>query len=107
MITSWSRKFRKRIANHGKAWAKARLVVESLEARTLLSGVTPIMISQDGLGLEFIDSMAVSPTGADGLRRAYLGQGISQDDDRMNLAVVTLDTSGRPMGQPRFYPDAD
>ncbi len=57
--------------SHGRLW------LERLEDRTLLAS-TPIMISQNGLGLDSIGAMAVSPDGS----RAYLGQRASPDRDR-------------------------
>jgi hypothetical protein len=47
--------------------------------------------------------MAVSPDGT----RAYLGQYASNDRDRMNLLVVSLDPSlGKRVGEPRLYADS-
>jgi len=62
------------------------------------------MISQDGLGLDYrAGAMAVSPDGT----RAYLGQYASNDRDRMNLLVVSLDPSlGKRVGEPRLYADS-
>jgi hypothetical protein len=60
------------------------------------------MISQDGLGLDFIGSMAVSPDGS----RVYLGLRESPDTSRMNLAVLTLNASGQPVGLPSLYADS-
>jgi hypothetical protein len=60
------------------------------------------MISQNGLGLDAIGSMAVSPDGS----RTYFGLRGSSDRDRMNLAVVTLDASAQRVGDARFYADS-
>jgi hypothetical protein len=60
------------------------------------------MLSRDNLGLGSTETMAVSPDG----HRVYLGERSSTDSERLNLAVVTLDDTGKPVGQPQLYPDS-
>src|SRR6516165_5531976 len=109
-LTHWlmSRKKPGRSSRSTRRPLQLRPGLEPLETRVLPS-TTPIMISVDALGLNGtapglgdIASMAVSPDG----HKVYLGRGLSTDSDRFNLAVVTLDDAGKPIGQTQFYPDS-
>jgi hypothetical protein len=80
--------------------SRTTLGVEPLETR-VAPAATPIVISKDALGLDYIGSMAVSPDG----QKVYLGRRYSQDQSREDLAVLTLDSSGNPVGQVAFYAD--
>src|SRR5262245_64996932 len=82
---------------------RARLCVEPLEERTLLSAdIIPAVISRDGLGLGYITSMAVSPDG----HKVYLGRAWSTNPERLNLGVLTLDDFGNPVGDASLYADS-
>src|SRR5262249_13833021 len=65
--------------------------------------VSPIMISRDDLGMGYVNAMAVSPDA----HRVYLGRPWSNDPNRLNLGVLTLDDAGKPVGEQRLYADAD
>jgi hypothetical protein len=76
--------------------------IEVLEDRTLLSAA-PVVISQDDLHLGSIGAMAVSSDA----HKVYLGRVYSPlDAGRLNLAVLTLDDSGKPVGAPTLYADS-
>jgi Ca2+-binding RTX toxin-like protein len=75
--------------------------LELLEDRTLLSAA-PVVISQNDLHLGSIGALAVSPDA----HKVYLGRFGSWSPGGMNLAVLTLDDSGKPVGDPTLYADS-
>src|SRR5262249_7193204 len=103
-LTSWgvwqqsSRAPRRR---SGKTRVRALPRAEGLEDRTLLDA-TPVPLGQEGLHLGVIASTAVSPDG----HKVYLGRRWSYDHGETNLVVVTLDASGKPVGDPHLYADS-
>jgi hypothetical protein len=79
-----------------------RLTVEQLESRDAPS-VNPILVSRDDLGMGYVSAMAVSQDA----HRLYTGRPWSNDSNRLNIGVQTLDDAGKPVGEQRLYADAD
>jgi hypothetical protein len=100
-LTILTRPARSRCTHKGErqrtARIRARPFLEALEDRTLFNA-TPVLLAQSSLHLGEIASTAVSPDE----HKVYLGRRWSNDHAETNLVVVTLDASGKPVGDPNL-----